>query len=363
MNLTLSLLQLAKSHWDSGDSAGALSSGEEASQVGAELISADPNNTTAKTNRILALGFIAIVKDSRGDGAGSLAASEEGAALSAEVAAQDPQNKLKASAAFFARIILAAKYRVLGRTGDSIKALNEITALAERPEVANDPFWFGFRSHLYEQKYSTYWDMDRMDDSIAAAKMCLGVAKRWVAADKTSVLARQRLGLAYTIVGVASRRMKKLDDAKEALLSGLAVRKSLIVTDPQDSSNEKDLATSWSELNSLLWEQGDYAGALDAEQNALSLRQRIVKTDSSNLDNRSDLAVSYSGVGSALAQLSRKAEARKAFQEALKIRQSLADVQPDRKGIKDDISWTLKRLSDLPPDEGEGPVSIDGKSD
>jgi tetratricopeptide (TPR) repeat protein len=362
MNLTLSLTQLAKSRWDAGDSAGALSNGEEASQLASDLVRSDPNNTEAKRNRIAALGFISIVKDARGDGSGSLSSAEEGAKLSAEVAAQDPQSQSKASTAFFARVLLAAKYRQQGRTADSIKALDEITSFAERPEVADDPLWFSFRSHLYEQKYMTYWDMNQMDDSMAAAVLCLGVAKRWVETDIGSTLAKQRLALAFTIVGIAARRMKRLDDAKEALSSGLALRKSLVESDPRDLPLRGDLAVSWSQLNSLLMDQGDYPGALVAEQNALSIRRELVETDSSNLETKKSLAESYSGVGATLELLDRKTEAREAFELALKTRQSLADSQPGAEDIKNDIKWTLKRLSDLPP-VIEGPALVPaGKS-
>jgi tetratricopeptide (TPR) repeat protein len=351
LNLTISMAQVAKSKWDLGDTTSALSNSEEAARLAAELVRADPNNNAAKANRIISLAMIAIIREAKGDEAGSISALEEGVALSAEVAAQDPANKMKAKEAFITRVMLAMKYRGQNRTNDSIKILQELTPLVEQQKDTKDPLWMNLSSNLYEQKYMTYWDMNDIGAAVEAAEKCLEITKKWAQLDSDSSLAKQRLGSAYTIVGIAARRSGNLDAARKALFSGLEVRKSLLASAPLDMATKGDLAISWSRLYSLSADQGDFAGALEAEQQALKMREELVEKDPSNLFLQDVLAQSYSNIGIALERLDRRTEARDAFAAALKVRHSLAKIQPGRNGLEQDIQWTSRRLSELRADE------------
>src|SRR5262249_8130282 len=114
-----------------------------------------------------------------------------------------------------------------------------------------------------------------------------------------------------------------------------------------DRGLSNDIAWTWLRLDDVLWEQGDYAGALDAAQHALDINKKLVEDDSSNLQFKRNLAESYSYEGSALRRLHRPAEARPAYETALVIRQDLAKAAPDDRGLSNDIAWTLDRLRDL----------------
>jgi tetratricopeptide (TPR) repeat protein len=97
----------------------------------------------------------------------------------------------------------------------------------------------------------------------------------------------------------------------------------------------------------VLWEQGDYVGALDAAQHALDIIKNLVEVESTNLLLKRSLGESYGYLGSALQRLDRLVQAREAYEAALAIRQELAKAAPDDGGLANEVAWTTDRIRQL----------------
>jgi tetratricopeptide (TPR) repeat protein len=344
--LIISLAQLAKVQFDLGKTSLALSNVEEATSIGSELIRTDPNNSSVKAAVVIDLGMVAMIRNVQGDLKGSTSALERMIALSDELAKDDPNSALKELEVFMARLMLAISYRQEGKLTNSLEVLVALKNAADRHEGTNDVLWLNVLSQLYNQTYLSTINSN-VSNASKAADRCLEVSKRWSGIDVQSDLASQALGMAYTIVGESARFLKRLDDARDAVLAGLEIRKRLSEKQGGSAQYAADLAASWSQLNAVLWDKGDYAGALDAEKQALTLRERLVAADPMNFEIRSDLAASYADVSAALEQLDRRDEARKALALALESRQLAAQAQPSRQDFVESLTVTKARLAKL----------------
>jgi tetratricopeptide (TPR) repeat protein len=343
--LIVSLAQLAKVQYDLGKTSLALFNVEEAERIGSELARADPSNTAVKAALVVDLGMIAMIKSVQGDLPGSISALEKMIVLSDQLAKDDPANSLKEFEVFTARLMLAISYRQQGKLSESLGVLNATKDSAARHEETSDVLWLNILSQFYNQMYLSAIDNDAAS-ALNSADRYLAITKRWSEIDSQSDLAVQALGTAYTDVGISMRLLGRLDDAQKAILSGLEARKRL--SDKQQSfSYAYDLSTSWSQLNAVLSDKADYAGALEAEQEALKLREQLAAADPMNFDISSDLASSYADVSAALEQLGDKVGAREALLMALKTRQRLARERPDRPELVERVKSTEDRLARL----------------
>jgi len=245
-----------------------------------------------------------------------------------------------------AQMGLAIKYRAAGQFRQSLDVLEHVKATAEkqRQRTRQDAVVLNALSYVYEQMYQSNLDFGDVESALSAGMACLEISKQWAAVDSANSDALSRVASAYTIIGDAERRLKKLNEAREAVSSGLEIRKKL---DPNNKRYRSDLATSWLRLADVFSDQEDHVGTLDASQHALDISKKLVEDDSSNVQWKKDLAGSYCYVGSALRRLLRPAEARPAYEAALAIRQDLAKAAPDDRGLSEEVIWTTDRIREL----------------
>ena len=343
--LTVSLAQLSKTQSDLGETTSALSNAEEASNLCAELIRNDPSNTNYEGRlQAINLGMIATIRDMQGDLTNSTSAVEEMVNFTDELSIADPSSALKSMEAFAARVLLSIKYRQQGKPTSSIETLNRLQPSADAHKDTTDVIWFTLLVNFYHQKFNSTIDVDA-NAGLGSATDLLAVSRRWSELDKQNLTATQYVGTAYTCLGIASRLLKRLDDARIALLEGLNIRRSLVEREKANFQYKSDLAISWSQLNAVLWEQADYSGALEAEQSALLLRRELAALDTKNLELQADIAGSYSDIASALERLDRRPEAREALEMALNIRQLLVRSQPNRADYAETAGSAMDRLA------------------
>jgi tetratricopeptide (TPR) repeat protein len=100
--------------------------------------------------------------------------------------------------------------------------------------VPYDAVLLNLLSSVYEQIYMSNWDLGDMETALSAATACLEITKQWSTLDAANSDALNRVAAAYTIVGNAERRLKRLSDAQAAVSSGLEIRKEL---DPNRGPN------------------------------------------------------------------------------------------------------------------------------
>ena len=287
--LTIALDQLAHVQASAGDTTAALKNAKEALDLGSKLVSSDPSNLDLKMLHALHLQFVWFLQNVTGIKEGAAAILREIADLSDELSNNDPTNVVKAYQAIIARVMLALSYREAGQPEQSLNVLKPATTKAtiQREKAPEDALFLNALSAVYEQIYLSNWDLGDMEAARVAARACLEVSKQWSTVDAGNSDALSRVALAYTIVGNAERRLKRLSEAREAVSSGLEIRKKL---DHNNKMYRSDLATSWLRLDEVLWDQGDYTGALDAAQHALDINKELLEDDSSNLQRKRNLA-------------------------------------------------------------------------
>ena len=183
--------------------------------------------------------------------------------------------------------------QVLRPVRDSLELMEPARVNAERlhERALSDSFWLTALSHTYEQLYMANWHLGDVDAALKAASKCLEFTKLWSDADSGNHEALQRLAVALTISGNASRRLNKLGDAHKAHSSALEIRKGPANADPKNTTVEGDLGISWSRRVDVYWDEADYSHALDA-----SRPLRRMHHGKKTLQNRIRVLAVHSGV-------------------------------------------------------------------
>jgi eukaryotic-like serine/threonine-protein kinase len=352
--LTISLNRLAYALSSLGDTEAALSAAKESLTLTAQLINDDPKNVDLKTERVVSLGMVAIIENTRGNEPGATAAYEEMAQLGTEIAKLDPADSNKSYAAIAGNVFLANWYRQTGKAEKALSVLERARVNAEslHKGAPDDPSWLLGLSLIYEQINQAKWDLGDVQGALEAAKKCLELSKAWADRDSKNNDALQRLANAFTLVGNASRRLGKFDEAHAAHASAIEIRQKLSRSDPTNVAIQADLAVSWSRLGDLLLDQNDYGPALDAYQKGLATINKFADLDSSNQFLRDTIGQLYSGIGRSFQGLNRNMEARQAYQLSQAIWEELTKKQPQNATFRQNLEWSRQRLREV--DTGGG---------
>ena len=106
---------------------------------------------------------------------------------------------------------------------------------------------------------------------------------------------QQELAAAYEKIGDVQGmpRQANLGDtvgAEESYRKALAIRESLAAADSKDQEVRRQLTPNYSKLSDLLWNKGDFKGAMEYSRKEITVAEALYREDPTNPANRSLLA-------------------------------------------------------------------------
>lgn len=146
---------------------------------------------------------------------------------------------------------------------------------------------------------------------------------------------RQELATAYEKMGDVQGRPDgaNIGDTASALASyrkSLALRESVLASDPGNRQLRQDVASSLARVSGALKRAGDYQAGLEFDKRALELRKLLLETEPGNRAFRRAVATSYTTLGGSLFQVGDWAGVLAARRSALQLQEELAaDPQAD----------------------------------
>ena len=152
--------------------------------------------------------------------------------------------------------------------------------------------------------------------------------------------ARRDLANAHDFVGLALKRLGRLDEAIAAFVSSRDLRKALANSDAKNLEWRRDLAVGYAHCGDAYFENGDKPTALEQYHAALAIREDLVSSDPENPQWQSDLALDHRRLG--IAGEDPKANFERALDIARKL-QAEKKLPAQYAGLLEDLE---KKLAD-----------------
>jgi eukaryotic-like serine/threonine-protein kinase len=122
--------------------------------------------------------------------------------------------------------------------------------------------------------------------------------------------------------------------ALESYRKALAIRKSLVESDPANRSARRSLAVTYGGVALLLGQQNDFADALENDHNAAAIYESLVAANPSDFLARRDQAGGYEQLAYELSLKGEFAEAVAYHAQAIPIYERLAAARPDDQEVQ-----------------------------
>ena len=155
--------------------------------------------------------------------------------------------------------------------------------------------------------------------------------------------------------GTMEANLGNTTGAIESGKKALHIRESLLASDPRDAGVQRELASSYFKVGSLLWETGDMSGAADCLRQAVRLREELAKAQPENMERQYELSNAYDRMGMLLLEQGDAAGALTDYRRSLEIDTSVASAERTRESTRRSISVeyehigsALLELDDLP---------------
>lgn len=132
--------------------------------------------------------------------------------------------------------------------------------------------------------------------------------------------------------------------AIESGKKALNIRSSLLASDPQNSGLQRELASSYFKVGTLLWETGDMSGAADYLRHALDLREQLAKADSLDPGRQYELSTAYDRLGMLVLEEGDTTGALTDCQRSLEILNSLSEAEQKRESARRSISVEYEHI-------------------
>jgi serine/threonine protein kinase/tetratricopeptide (TPR) repeat protein len=132
--------------------------------------------------------------------------------------------------------------------------------------------------------------------------------------------------------------------AIESGKKALQIRTSLLASDPKDRGVQRELASSYFKVGTLLWETGDMPGAADYLRKAVLLREDLAKAQPTDMEPHYELAASYDRMGMFLLEQGDAAGALTFHRRSLAIYTSVQDLEQARESTRRSISVEYEHI-------------------
>jgi non-specific serine/threonine protein kinase/serine/threonine-protein kinase len=239
-----------------------------------------------------------------------------------------------------------------------VKALTLSEALVARnpnDNVVRQGLW-----HVYTQSSQFYQDSNAARAFELLAK-ALKLAEESVQSDPFNTQARQNLAKTYSLLGMISTRLKKLDESAAYLEKSLAVFAELERAEPRNLTYKDDIGRNLLNLGQTKYQQKDYAGALAAYERAVAVLEyqasdpknlfplrRLSTTHAYIADVHSDLAKTAGQEGRREHKQKAKENYQRALDLLLQLQAQNALAEYDRK-LLEEMRSGIERMSENYP--------------
>jgi len=132
--------------------------------------------------------------------------------------------------------------------------------------------------------------------------------------------------------------------AIESGKKALNIRASLLARDPQNAGLQRDLASSYFKVGTLIWETGDMSGAADYLRHALGLREELAMAEPADVERQYELSTAYDRMGMVVLEQGDTAGALKDFQRSLEILNALPETEQKRERARRSISVEYEHI-------------------
>jgi tetratricopeptide (TPR) repeat protein len=157
-------------------------------------------------------------------------------------------------------------------------------------------------------------------------------------ADVSWTRARQTLARTYLMIGRASHRAARFDEAIDAYQQAIRLRELRLAEAVLDPLNARDLVLAYHGAGDILGADDRFSLGRPREaevfyRKALDLAERLASTDSKNATARMELVRSI-GKWAAVAEVTNPAEALRQYRRALDLAESVLPEGPDRQMLR-----------------------------
>jgi non-specific serine/threonine protein kinase/serine/threonine-protein kinase len=379
------------------DFSGALSSLEKAGTIRQLLLQRNPQDAENQKRLAANLSASSYIRWWTSDVSGSIKESEQALELYSKLIAAEPRSTELRVAAADARINLAQTYYFNDQVAETYpplrSALSELEALrqtdaynteigrllgkgyallgvnmfwdnkpvegeaeinkaltlsealaAQNPNdnVVRQGLW-----HVYTQSSQFYQDSNAARAFEILAK-ALKLAEEAVKSDPVNTQARQNLAKTYSMLGLITNRLKKLDESAAYLEKSLAVFSELEQAEPRNLTYKDDIGRNLMNLGQTKYQQHDYTGALAAYERAVAVFEyqagdpknlfplrRLATVHAYIADVHRDLAKAVAGEESRKHQQTAKENYQRALDLLLQLQAQNALAEYDRKVLEE----------------------------
>jgi tetratricopeptide (TPR) repeat protein len=186
----------------------------------------------------------------------------------------------------------------------------------------------------------------KLDAARRAYKSALAIAEFRVRSDPASTDWQFDLFESHNKVGGVEQAAGNLDAARQAYSNSLAIAERLAQTRPGDSGWQRDVSVSYDRLGDVEQAAGDLEDARQAYERSFAIRERSAKADPSDSQWQRDLSVSYNNFGRVAQAAGNLGAARQAYEKGLVIAERLTQAEPSNGDWQHNLSVTLNRLGD-----------------
>ena len=144
--------------------------------------------------------------------------------------------------------------------------------------------------------------------------------------------------------GTMEANLGNTGGAIESGKKALNIRSSLLASDPQNSGLQRELASSYFKVGTLLWETGDMSGAADYLRHALDLREKLAKADTMDIGRQYDLSTAYDRLGMLALEQGDTTGALTDCQRSLEILNFLPEAEQKRESARRSISVEYEHI-------------------
>jgi tetratricopeptide (TPR) repeat protein len=181
-------------------------------------------------------------------------------------------------------------------------------------------------------------DMGEPLKSIATGQAIVSSLLPLVRQNASWTKARQTLARTYMMIGRASHRTARLDEAAAAYRQAIELRETRLAEPVLDTTNARDLVLAYHGAGDVLGANDRFSLKRPREaevfyKKALDLAERLASTDSKNATARIELTRSI-GKWADVIEETNPAEALRQYRRALDIAESVLPEGPDRQALR-----------------------------
>lgn len=136
------------------------------------------------------------------------------------------------------------------------------------------------------------------------------------------------------------------DKAADSYAKSIALREALVQAEPDATSWQRKLATSYGRYAAVLLDMGMFPKALEYDRKALGIRERVLALEPTEEHERA-VAYSYTTLASALVQAGRWDEVLQARQRALELYKKIVARHPDNRSDRRGLALAESRLGGI----------------